>query len=60
MLCSQRQRLGSGSPKILAAAMTGKADWLITLDQHFLQPELNSLPGLITGTPGEFMQKVFP
>jgi len=45
---------------LLAAAMTGKADWLLSLDRHFLKPELSELIGINTGTPGDFIQRVFP
>lgn len=44
---------------ILAAAMTGKAEWLLSLDRHFFQPELNKFTGMNIGTPGDFIQTVF-
>jgi putative PIN family toxin of toxin-antitoxin system len=44
---------------ILAAAMTGKAEWLLSLDRHFLAPELIALAKMNIGTPGDFIQRVF-
>lgn len=44
---------------ILAAAMTGKAEWLLSLDRHFFQPELTAFTGMNIGTPGDFIQTVF-
>jgi len=44
---------------ILAAAMTGKADWLLSLDRHFFQTELPGLTGINIGTPGNLIQTVF-
>lgn len=43
---------------VLAAALTGRADWLISLDKHFLT--FKAPPELATGTPGDFIQRVFP
>jgi predicted nucleic acid-binding protein len=44
---------------ILAAAMTGRAQWLLSLDRHFFEPEIAPLAGLNIGTPGDFIQNVF-
>lgn len=44
---------------ILAAAITGKAEWLISLDRHFLEPQLSDISGISIGTPYDFIQKVF-
>lgn len=44
---------------ILAAAMTGKAEWLLSLDRHFLVPNLTASTGINMGTPGDFIQTVF-
>ncbi len=44
---------------ILAAAMTGKAEWLLSLDRHFIEPEIALVAGMNIGTPGDFIQKVF-
>jgi predicted nucleic acid-binding protein len=44
---------------ILAAAITGKAEWLLSLDRHFFEPEIAPLAGMNIGTPGDFIQKVF-
>jgi len=44
---------------ILAAAMTGKAEWLLSLDRHFFKPEIIPPSGMNIGTPGDFIQRVF-
>ncbi len=44
---------------ILAAAITGKTEWLLSLDRHFLEPQLSDITGMNIGTPGDFIQKVF-
>jgi predicted nucleic acid-binding protein len=44
---------------ILAAAMTGRAEWLLSLDRHFFESELAPLAGINIGPPGDFIQNVF-
>lgn len=39
---------------ILAAAISGSVDWLLSLDKHFLRLERS--PGFNVGTPGMFLQ----
>lgn len=44
---------------VLAAAVSGNVDWLITLDRHFLnQPWQNRLK-FDLGTPGQFLANFF-
>jgi len=44
---------------ILAAAISGKAEWLLSLDRHFLEPDIAPRTGMNIGTPGDFIQRVF-
>ncbi|AGL01881.1 putative toxin-antitoxin system toxin component, PIN family [Desulfoscipio gibsoniae] len=44
---------------ILAAAITGKVDWLLSLDKHFLELDLGDKIGMKISSPGEFLHK-FP
>jgi putative PIN family toxin of toxin-antitoxin system len=43
---------------IIAAALTAKADWLVSLDSHFLSKDWKGEVGLLIGTPGDFLQKM--
>ena len=43
---------------ILAAAMSGKVDWLLSLDKHFLEKGLEEKARFQLGTPGDFLQKL--
>jgi predicted nucleic acid-binding protein len=43
---------------IIAAAMTSKVDWLLSLDSHFLNKDWEEKVGFSTGTPGDFLQKL--
>ena len=43
---------------ILAAAMSGKVDWLLSLDKHFLEERLEEKARFQLGTPGDFLQKI--
>jgi len=42
---------------ILAAAITGKVDWLLSLDKHFLNTNMRDKMGFYICTPGEFLQR---
>lgn len=44
---------------ILAAAITGQVDWLLSLDKHFLQADTGDEIGFQICTPGEFLRQ-FP
>jgi len=41
---------------ILAAAMTGKADWLLSLDKHFLKEDWHGKVDFLIGTPKDFLR----
>ncbi|MEW6623036.1 MAG: putative toxin-antitoxin system toxin component, PIN family [Bacillota bacterium] len=43
---------------VLAAAITGKVDWLLSLDKHFLKANMESKIGFQICTPGEFLQSL--
>jgi predicted nucleic acid-binding protein len=43
---------------IIAAAMTSKVDWLVSLDSHFLNKDWKGEVGFSIGTPGDFLQKL--
>lgn len=47
---------------ILAAAITGNVDWLLSLDKHFLKADLMDLKGkkdiFQICSPGEFLKKI--
>ncbi|MDD2510190.1 MAG: PIN domain-containing protein [Syntrophomonas sp.] len=40
--------------KILASALTARVDWLISLDKHFLNIDMDKVPFRI-GSPGDFL-----
>lgn len=42
---------------VLAAAMCGKVDWLVTLDKHFLEQKWHEDLAFKIGTPGLFLQQ---
>ncbi len=44
---------------ILAAAITGKVDWLLSLDKHFLKANVKDMVGFKICAPGDFLQKYF-
>jgi len=44
---------------ILAAAITGNVDWLLSLDNHFLEADMEGKINFQICSPGEFLQKVF-
>ncbi|HOV79186.1 MAG TPA: putative toxin-antitoxin system toxin component, PIN family [Bacillota bacterium] len=44
---------------ILAAAMAGQADWLLSLDKHFLAAGLQEKAGFAIGPPGKFLLECF-
>lgn len=41
---------------ILAAAISGKVDWLISLDKHFLNEDWEGKVDFLIGSPGDFLQ----
>ncbi|AEG15994.1 protein of unknown function DUF132 [Desulfofundulus kuznetsovii DSM 6115] len=43
---------------ILAAAISGKVDWLLSLDKHFLNSDLKGKVNFAIGTPGDFLQEL--
>ncbi len=42
---------------VLAAAMSGKVEWLLTLDKHFLEQKWHEDLSFKIGTPGLFLQQ---
>ena len=44
---------------ILAAAITAKVDWLLSLDKHFLYENLAEEVNFKIGTPGNFLQDLW-
>lgn len=43
---------------VLAAAMSGKVDWLLSLDKHFLRANLEEKVNFQVCTPGRFLQEL--
>lgn len=43
---------------VLAAAITGKVDWLLSLDKHFLYSNVGEEFGFQICAPGEFLRKL--
>lgn len=43
---------------IVAAAITSKVDWLLSLDSHVLNKDWEGEVGFSTGPPGDFLQKL--
>lgn len=43
---------------IIAAAMTAEADWLLSLDSHFLNKDWKGEVSFLIGTPGDFLRKM--
>lgn len=43
---------------ILAAAITGNVDWLLSLDKHFLKADIEEKANFQTCSPGEFLQRI--
>jgi putative PIN family toxin of toxin-antitoxin system len=52
--------LNPADAEILAAALSAKADWLLSLDKHFLSPDLEKEVPLRTASPGAFLRYLFP
>ncbi len=44
---------------ILASAISGKVDWLLSLDKHILNVKSKENLGFAIGTPGDFLQNFF-
>jgi predicted nucleic acid-binding protein len=47
-----------GDDKVAAAALAGRADFLVTLDRHLL--DLAGLPGVVILRPGDFLRELRP
>ncbi len=45
-----------GDDKVVAAALAGRADFLVTLDRHLLG--LAGLPGVLVVRPGDFLREL--
>jgi len=45
-----------GDDMVVAAALAGRADFLVTLDRHLL--ELASLPSILVVRPGDFLREL--
>ncbi|NLI12603.1 putative toxin-antitoxin system toxin component, PIN family [Pelotomaculum propionicicum] len=45
---------------ILASAISGKVDWLLSLDKHLLTVKCKENLGFAVGTPGDFLQNFSP
>lgn len=45
---------------ILAAAVSGKVDWLLSLDKHFFVIKCKKDLDFVISTPGEFLRKFTP
>jgi putative PIN family toxin of toxin-antitoxin system len=45
--------------QILAAAISGKVDWLLSLDKHFLREDLINKVNFKICAPGEFLQTLW-
>jgi putative PIN family toxin of toxin-antitoxin system len=45
---------------ILAAAVSGKVDWLLSLDKHFITIKYKGELDFVISTPGEFLRKFTP
>ncbi|MBF7084334.1 hypothetical protein IT084_15375 [Desulfallas sp. Bu1-1] len=43
---------------IMAAAMTAKMDWLLSLDKHFLNEDWKGKVNFAVSTPGDFLQEL--
>jgi putative PIN family toxin of toxin-antitoxin system len=57
-LARARKLINEKDALILAAAMSGKVDWLLSLDRHFLKTGLEGKVGFKFGTPGEFLHRL--
>lgn len=51
-----RSLINEKDAPVLAAAMSGRVDWLLSLDKHFLHEALGKQVGFSIGTPGDFLQ----
>lgn len=59
--CEKAHRLlNPTDAEILDAALNAGADWLISLDKHFLDSYLEEKAPLRIASPGVFLQHVFP
>jgi putative PIN family toxin of toxin-antitoxin system len=52
--------LNPADAEILAAALSAEADWLLSLDKHFLDSNLEKELLLRIASPGIFLQHLFP
>jgi len=53
-----KELINEKDASILAAAMTGKVDWLLSLDKHFLKANIEDKIGFRICAPGEFLYKL--
>ncbi|WP_194175006.1 hypothetical protein [Desulfofundulus thermobenzoicus] len=51
-----RSLINEKDAPILAAAICGKVDWLLSLDKHFLNNDWKGKVNFAVGTPGDFLQ----
>ncbi len=58
-LALARKLINEKDVPILASTISGKVDWLLSLDKHFLKTELEGKVKFQVCTPGEFLQR-FP
>jgi len=53
-----RKLINEKDAPILAAAISEKVEWLLSLDKHFLKADLEGKVNFRICTPGEFLQKI--
>jgi len=57
-LALARKMINEKDAPILASAISGEVDWLLSLDKHFLKAELEGKVKFQVCTPGEFLQRL--
>jgi putative PIN family toxin of toxin-antitoxin system len=57
-LALARKLINEKDALILASALSGEVDWLLSLDKHFLRGELEGKVKFPVCTPGEFLQRL--
>ncbi|MQL52370.1 PIN domain-containing protein [Desulfofundulus thermobenzoicus] len=53
-----RSLINEKDAPIPAAAISGKVDWLLSLDKHFLSGDWKGKVNFAIGTPGDFLQEL--
>lgn len=53
-----RSMINEKDAPILAAAISGRVDWLLSLDKHLLDEALRKQVGFGIRTPGDFLKKL--